>query len=90
MSESPVRAEAEAAVVGEPALGGFMFATVLSHDRLEDAVVHRLAQRLNHADVDAHLISKTFEQVLASSAHLGRAFRADLFAVRDQIGRAHV
>jgi serine O-acetyltransferase len=79
-----VRAEAEAAIAGEPALGGFIFATVLSHDRLEDAVIHRLAQRLNHADVDAHLISRTFEQVLESSEHLGRAFRADLFAVRDR------
>ena len=76
--------EAKSAVAGEPALGGFIFATVLSHARLEDAVVHRLAQRLNHADVDAHLISKTFEQVLDTSPHLGRAFRADLFAVRDR------
>lgn len=77
-------AEAEAAIVAEPALGGFLFATVLSHDKLEDAVVHRLAQRLNHADVDAHLISKTFEQVLATSPELGRAFRADLAAVKDR------
>jgi serine O-acetyltransferase len=77
-------AEAEAAVAAEPALGGFLFATVLSHDRLEEAVVHRLAQRLNHADVDAHLISKTFEQVLAASPELGRAFRADLAAVKDR------
>ena len=79
-----VRAEAEAAIANEAALGGFIFATVLSHDHLEDAVVHRLAQRLNHADVDAHLISKTFEQVLAASPQIGQAFRADLAAVRDR------
>ena len=79
-----VRTEAEAAIAAEPALGGFIFATVLSHDRLEDAVCHRLAQRLNHADVDAQLISRTFEQVLERSPDLGRAFRADLFAVRDR------
>ncbi len=79
-----LRVEASAAIAAEPALGGFIFATVLSHDRLEDAVAHRLAQRLNHADVDAHLISKIFEEVLESSSDLGRAFRADLFAVRDR------
>ncbi len=79
-----LRAEAETAVAAEAALGGFIFATVLSHDKLENAVVHRLAQRLNHADVDAHLISKTFEQVLEQSPHLGTAFRADLAAVRDR------
>ena len=79
-----LRTEAEAAVAAEAALGGFIFATVLSHDKLENAVVHRLAQRLNHADVDAHLISKTFEQVLEAAPHLGTAFRADLAAVRDR------
>lgn len=79
-----LRTEAEAAIAGEPALGGFIFATVLSHDRLEDAVMHRLAQRLNHADVDAHLISKIFEEVLDGAPELGAAFRADLFAVRDR------
>ena len=79
-----IRTEAEAAIAAEPALGGFIFATILSHDRLEDAIVHRLAQRLNHADVDAHLISQTFAQVLAAASQLGQAFRADLAAVRDR------
>ena len=79
-----LREEAQAAIAAEPGLGGFIFATVLSHDRLEDAVAHRLAQRLNHADVDSHLINKIFAEVLEDSPELGRAFRADLFAVRDR------
>ncbi len=60
-----LRQEAEEAVRNEPALGGFIYATILSQDRLEDAVCHRLAQRLNHSDVDAGLIGQTFMQVLA-------------------------
>src|SRR5262249_16643537 len=36
-----VRQEAEAAVRSEPALGGFIYATILSKDRLEEAVCHR-------------------------------------------------
>ncbi len=79
-----LRAEAEAAILSEPALGGFVFATVLSHDRLERAVAHRLAQHLSHADVDPHLVNQTFEQVLDDAPELGAAFRADLAAVRDR------
>jgi len=79
-----VREEAEEAVRNEPALGGFIYATILSQARLEDAVCHRLAQRLNHSDVDAGLIGQTFTQVLADQPELGRAFRADLAAVYDR------
>ncbi len=79
-----VRREAEEVIRAEPALGGFIYATILSKERLEDAVCHRLAQRLNHSDVDAGLISETFEQVLADHPELGRAFRADLAAVYDR------
>ena len=79
-----LRLEAEEAIRAEPALGGFIFATILSHERLEEAICHRLAQRLNHADVDAHLISQIFEQVLTTTPDLGTAFRADLAAVFDR------
>ena len=79
-----LRSEAEEVVRNEPALGGFVYATILSKDRLEDAVCHRLAQRLNHSDVDAGLIVETFAQVLADHPELGRAFRADLAAVYDR------
>ncbi|NOT70530.1 MAG: serine O-acetyltransferase [Hyphomicrobium sp.] len=79
-----MRKEAEAAMAAEPALGSFIFATVLSHQRLEQAVCHRLAQRLNHTDVDAGLIAQTFEAVLADDPELGVIFRADLGAVYDR------
>ncbi len=79
-----IRREAEEAARSEPALGGFIYATILSQSRLEDAVCHRLAQRLNHSDVDAGLIGQTFDQVLEDHPELGRAFRADLAAVYDR------
>jgi serine O-acetyltransferase len=79
-----LRSEAEEVVRDEPALGGFVYATILSKDRLEDAVCHRLAQRLNHSDVDAGLIAETFTNVLAEHPEIGRAFRADLAAVYDR------
>lgn len=81
---SGLRTEAEAAIAAEPALGGFLFATVMSHERLEDAVCHRLAQRLDHVDVDSGLINQTFQGVLEDHPDIGGSFRADLAAVFDR------
>ena len=86
---SAVRDEAEDIVASERALGGFIYATVLSHERLEASICHRLAQRLNHSDVDAGLISQMFVDVLAGHPELGRAFRADLAAVFDRDPACH-
>jgi serine O-acetyltransferase len=79
-----IRSEAEEAMRAEPALGSFVFATVLSHERLEEAICHRLAQRLDHSDVDAGLINQTFLGVVAAKPDLGASFRADLAAVFDR------
>jgi len=79
-----VRQEAEVAIAREPALGGFIFAAILHHDRLEEAICHRLAQRLMHADVDAGLLYDTFDDLLGADPKLGEVFRADLIAVRDR------
>lgn len=81
---SEIRKEAQAAMAAEPALGSFIYATVLSHDRLEDAICHRLAQRLDHSDVDPVLINQTFLALLAAHQELGSTFRADLAAVFDR------
>src|SRR5690606_7666799 len=81
---SELRNEAEAAVRVEPALGGFIHATILSHDRLDASVCHRLAQRLNHADVDAGLINRTFDHVLQRKPDLGVCVRSDLQAYFDR------
>ncbi len=76
--------EAEGAMAAEPALTGFIFATVVNHTRLEDAIAHRVAQRLNHSDVDAGLILQTFQDVMDSQPELSLAIRADLGAVLDR------
>jgi serine O-acetyltransferase len=76
-----LRREAEEISVKEPALAGFVYATILSQERLEDAVCYRLVQRLQHADVDAGLLHQTFDEVLEASPELGETFRADLVAV---------
>ncbi|MGA7546091.1 MAG: serine O-acetyltransferase [Methyloceanibacter sp.] len=75
-----LRREADEASAAEPALAGFIYATVLSEPRFEDAVCHRIAQRLQNS-VDAGLLLKTFREVLAAEPSLAETFRADIMAV---------
>ncbi|MBT9290453.1 serine O-acetyltransferase [Prosthecodimorpha staleyi] len=79
-----VRTEAEAIVSAEPALASFVWETVLNHDRLEDAVIHRIAERLDHPTVKAALIRQTYEEALAAEPDLGDVIRVDMQAVFDR------
>ncbi|MDB5616056.1 serine O-acetyltransferase [Tardiphaga sp.] len=79
-----IRAEAEDIVQREPELSSFVFATVLNHTRLEDAVVHRVAERLDHSALSGDLIRQTYDEALRDEPDIGNAFRADLVAVFDR------
>ncbi len=79
-----VRAEAEETVQQEPALASFIWETVLNQPRLEDAVVHRLAERLDHPTVRANLIRQTFLEAYADEPQLAATLRVDLQAVFDR------
>jgi serine O-acetyltransferase len=79
-----VRREAEEIVRHEPELATFIYSTVLHHERLEDAVVHRVSERLDHSALSGDLIRQTFDEALRDEPDLGHAFRADLVAVYDR------
>src|SRR5258707_9334011 len=79
-----VRNEAEDIVRREPELASFIYSTVLHHDRLEQAVVHRIAERLDHSAFSGDLIRQTYDEALRDEPDLGNAFRADLVAVYDR------
>ena len=79
-----VRGEAEDIVRREPELASFIYSTVLHHERLEDLVVHRIAERLDHSALSGDLIRQTFDEALRDEPDLGNAFRADLVAVYDR------
>ena len=70
-------------------MASFVYATVLNHDRLEDAIVHRIAQRLDNHVVTAELIRSTFGQALADDPSLGEAMRVDIAAVYDRDPACH-
>ncbi|MFL9828246.1 serine O-acetyltransferase [Rhodoplanes sp. SY1] len=79
-----IRTEAEAVARREPELASFAYASVLHHDRLEDAVVHRVAARLDHPDFGSELIRGAYQDALHGSPEIGEAFRADIVAVVDR------
>ncbi|QFR32569.1 serine O-acetyltransferase [Ancylobacter sp. TS-1] len=81
---SRIRGEAEAIVAKEPALASFIFSTVLYHASLEEAVGHRVSQRLDHVDMPSHLIRQAFREAVAEDPELGLAIRADVLAVCDR------
>ncbi len=79
-----VRSEAEEVVRREPALSTFIYETILHHDALEQAVVHRLSERLSHTDVSAELIRQVYADALEDERSIGDAFRADIAATVDR------
>jgi serine O-acetyltransferase len=79
-----IRQEAEEVVRREPELATFIYSTILHHDRLEAAVVHRISERLDHTEVSAELIRQAYEDALEGEPAIGHAFRADIVATFDR------
>jgi len=79
-----IRREAEEIVAGDPAMASFVFATVLNHGRLEDAIVHRVAQRLDSNVLQAEVIRCAFNDALSANQELGEIMRSDIAAVYDR------
>jgi serine O-acetyltransferase len=79
-----IRRDAEEAMRREPELGYFMTASVLNHTTLEQAVAHRLAQRLSHSDAPGDLIHQAFLDMIGRDSSVGEAIRADILAVIDR------
>jgi serine O-acetyltransferase len=84
-----IRAEADEITRQEPALGGFIFSLILNHDSFEEALAHRLAQRLGNADIGADLILHAFRDAMAAEPEIGHAARADIIATFDRDPACH-
>jgi serine O-acetyltransferase len=79
-----VRGEAEDVVRREPELATFIYSTILHHDTLEAAVVHRITECLDSPDVSAELIRQAYVDALEHEPSIGTAFRADIVATADR------
>src|SRR5436309_3976807 len=79
-----IRGEAEEIARREPELATFIYSTILHHDTLEAAVVHRVAERLDRPEVSADLIRQAYVDALEHEPAMGIAFRADIVATFDR------
>jgi serine O-acetyltransferase len=79
-----IRSEAEEAARSDPAMASFLMMAILNQDTIEGAVIHRVAERLDHAEAPSGLIRQVYEDVISRDASIGEAFRADIIAVADR------
>src|SRR5262247_4097781 len=81
---SRVCQEAEEVVRREPEIASFIYASILHHDTLEQAIIHRLAELLHHAEVSGELIRQAYTDAVEDEPSIGDAFRADIAAIVDR------
>jgi serine O-acetyltransferase len=84
-----LRREAEDVVRREPELATFLYASILVHASLEEAVAYRVAARLDHPDVSAELIRQAFDHAFSADPAIGTAFRHDIVAIVDRDAATH-
>jgi serine O-acetyltransferase len=79
-----IRSEAEAAAAKDPLLTAFLYSTILNQDSLEEAVIQRISERLDHGDIPANLLRQTFHEMLSDGDEWTKTLRVDLQAVYDR------
>lgn len=79
-----IRDEAMEAVSRDPLLAAFLYSTILNQESLEEAVIHRLAERLDHQDIGSDLIRQTFKAMAADDKDWSATVRVDIQAYYDR------
>ena len=86
---SALRVQAEELAVSEPELASFAHATILKHDRLEDALSYHLARKLGGEDLSPLQLREIFAEAFVGDKTFGEAVRADLAAVYQRDPACH-
>lgn len=76
--------EADQVVKNEPMLATFIYSTILNQDCLEDAVIHRISERLHNREVSADIVRRSFEEMKKSDPIWADVLRSDIAAVYDR------
>lgn len=79
-----IAAEAAALAAKEPLLADFLTATVLRHERFEDALAAHLAHKLAGGALNGHALRGLIAQALAADRGIIQAAGADIEAVCDR------
>jgi serine O-acetyltransferase len=84
-----LRAQAEELAATEPALASLAHATILKHQRLEDALSYHLAKKIGGEDFSTMLAREIFEEALNGDPAIGDSVRADLSAIFERDPACH-
>ena len=79
-----IREAAQEHVSQQPVLASFLHATVLNHDRFEDAVSFHLAGKLANSSLSAMQLREIIDKALVSDPSIAESIKADIFAVRER------
>ena len=81
--------EAEAAVKGEPLLGGLIHSGLLHHPTFERALAFRFSLKLASGEMSEQILREIADAAFADAHEIGRAARADVVAVHDRDPACH-
>ena len=81
---SAIREAAERHVSNEPTLASFLHATILNHERFEDAVSFHLAGKLGSASLSSMQLREIMDHAMAADNSIGTAIKTDIRAVQDR------
>ncbi|KAH0463250.1 hypothetical protein IEQ34_007832 [Dendrobium chrysotoxum] len=79
-----IRAEAKSETEKEPILSSFLYASILSHNCLEEALGFVLANRLQDPTLLAAQLMDIFENIMMNDRGIQQSIRLDLQAFRDR------
>jgi serine O-acetyltransferase len=72
--------EARAAIEQEPQFATMLYASILDHASLDEALIHKLVRRVENPEVPAAALLHAFREALSDDPSIGSSFRADLQA----------
>jgi serine O-acetyltransferase len=79
-----IREAAEVHVANEPTLASFLHATVLNHERFEDAISFHLAGKLESHTLSSMQLREIIDQAMACDPGIAEAIKSDIRAVRER------
>lgn len=79
-----LRVEAMQAAAEEPLLASYLHASILHHDRIEDALSYHLAQKLGHGDLPALQLREVVREAYAADPSIGAMAARDMRVVRER------
>jgi serine O-acetyltransferase len=86
---SALRVQADELAHAEPSLASLVHATVLKHERLEEALSYHLASKLGTDQLGPMLAREILDEALAADPQIGEAARADLSAIFERDPACH-